>query len=781
MAPDTRPRRAPAGHPAPARPPTPARRPAPAPDTGRLGRVVGAVSGAAARRPKRTIAAWLVLVVALVGLGATTGTRTLSDAAAGTGQSRQADTRLAAAGLADAPTEDVLVRSGSAATTTGVVAQLEHVLTALPGVAAVAGPSSVSQLATGGGRVALVQVTLRGTVDDAGTTATPVEAAVARVAAAHPAVHVQETGDGSAADAVSSVLDVDLHRAELISLPITLLVLLIAFGSLVAAAVPLLLGLTSVAAALGALGPVSQLFPTSSSASTLVVLIGLAVGVDYSLFLIRRERVERRAGAGREAALRAAVAGTSRAVVMAGVTVIAALGGLLLTGMALFESLAVATVLVVAMAVVGSVTVLPAVLALLGDRIDAGRPGLPRALAARLPLRSGRSRGARGTTSATGSARGWGRVGGAVSRHPLASLVASVAVLAAITVPALGLRTADGGIDDLPSSVPAVAAAHAVTAAFPGAASDAELVVEGSHLSTPTARAALDRLAVRAVANTGGAGATTVRVAADGRTAVVSIPLPDAGPTAAGRIVDRLRASTGAAAPAGATVLVTGEAARSADFAGRLASRTPVAVGAVLVVAFLLVLLTFGSVPLALAAVALDLLSVGAAYGVLTAVFQHGWAARALDFTPTGTVVDWIPLFAFVTLFGLSTDYTLIVLERIREARAHGRSPRSAAAEGVGATGGTVTAAAVVMVAVFGVFATLRLVEFKQLGVGLAASIALDATLIRGVALPAAVCLLGRRGWRVRPSAARAATPPGTTIAGTAGAEPADDLVPMGR
>jgi len=747
---------------APARP---ARVSRPAAPTGRLGRVVEAVSGAAARRPKRTIAAWLVLVVALVALGAATGTRTLSGAVSGTGQSQRAFTRIAAAGLAAPPTEQVLVGSASAVTTAEVVAQLEGRLVALPGVAAVTGPAAVPQLGTDGGRTALVQVTLRGTGTDAGTTATTVAAVVAQVAAAHPPVRFRQAGEGSADNAVSDVLGVDLRRAELVSLPITLLVLLIAFGSLVAAAVPLLLGLTCVAAAIGALGPVSQVFPTSSSASTLVVLIGLAVGVDYSLFLIRRERVERRAGAGPDAALRGAVAGTSRAVVVAGLTVMAALGGLLLTGMALFESLAVATVLVVAMAVVESVTVLPAALALLGDRIGAGRLRLPRALAARLRRRSRGSRAAApsasGATGATGAttASGWGRVGAVVSSHPFAALVGSVAVLAAITVPALGLRTTDGGVDDLPTSVPVVAAVHAIERAFPGAASDAELVVEGARLSSPGSRRALQQLGALGTATTGGRGATSVRVAADGATAVVSVPMPDSGP-AAGRIVQALRAATGSEvgdrpgldALAGSTVLVTGDAAQSADFAGRLSSRTPVAVGAVLVVAFVLLLLAFGSVPLALAVVALDLLSVGAAYGILAAVFQHSWAAGMLDFTPTGAVVDWIPLFAFVILFGLAMDYTVIVLERVREGRAHGLSPRVAAAEGVGATGGTVTAAAVVMFAVFAVLATLRLVEFKQLGVGLAASIALDATLVRGVALPAAVCLLGRRGWRVRPS-----------------------------
>jgi uncharacterized membrane protein YdfJ with MMPL/SSD domain len=234
--------------------------------------------------------------------------------------------------------------------------------------------------------------------------------------------------------------------------------------------------------------------------------------------------------------------------------------------------------------------------------------------------------------------------------------------------------------------------------------------------------------------------------------------MPDHGVSAADDTIAALRdrvAPTAAQIQAGAHAQVTGEAARDADFTKRLKDRTPIVIAFVLALAFVLLLAAFRSVPLAAAVIGLNLLSVGAAYGVLVAVFQHSWAESALNFTSNGSIVNWLPLFSFVILFGLSMDYTVLVLERIREARRAGLSPRDAAAEGVGATAGTVTSAAVVMVAIFAVFATLRLLSMKQLGVGLAAAILLDATVVRALALPAAVALLGRHGPRVKPARLR--------------------------
>ncbi|HEX3833676.1 MAG TPA: MMPL family transporter, partial [Solirubrobacteraceae bacterium] len=535
---------------------------------------------------------------------------------------------------------------------------------------------------------------------------------------------------GSGGRAISQAVDKGLHRAELISVPITLVILVLAFGALVAAAVPLLLGLTSVAAAVGAGSLVSHLVPMGDSTAPVVVLIGLAVGVDYSLFYIRRERAERRAGAGREAALGAASTTVGRAIVVAGATVIVGLAGLLFSGLGVFTSMAVGAIIVVAIAVLGSVTVLPAALALLGDRVNTGRLGRRH--------RAGSHRGG-----------AWGLVARAVTGHPRSALVLALLLLVGIAAPIIRMHTANPGENDLPANNPVIVAEHAIERAFPGSADTAELVVSGHGLGSAQVRAALAQLGHHGQRITAASGQMSVRVARNGETALVAIPIRDANRTVAHRSVTELRAqlkpATARRIP-GARAQLGGGAAEDVDFTSHLASVTPLVIAFVLALAFVLLVAAFRSPWLALSVMGLNLLSVGAAFGALVAVFQGHWAQSLLGFTSNGAIVNWLPLFAFVVLFGLSMDYTVLVLERAREARRGGADAREAAAEALASTGGTVTSAAAVMVAVFAVFATLPLVSFKQLGVGLAVAIAVDATIVRGLALPAIVTLLGDRG-----------------------------------
>jgi uncharacterized membrane protein YdfJ with MMPL/SSD domain len=670
---------------------------------------------ASARRPKAVIALWLLLVIGCATAGAMTGTRQLTDAESGVGESGRADRIYDDAGLQRPAVESVLVRSGEPGATRAAAAALAERARDLAEVEDVR-----ADLTAEGGRAVLVEVTLRGDPDTAGERVAPLERAVAATAASHPAATLQQAGAATLENAFDGIVEEDLERAELISLPIILVVLVVTFGALVAASVPLILGITSVAAALGAAGVVSQLVPDSGTTASLIVLIGLAVGVDYSLFYIRREREERRAGRGPDAALAATAATVGRAVVVSGLTVIVALAGLLVTGIPVFASMAVGTMVVVAIAVIGSVTVLPAVLALLGDRIDRGRVPLP-----------GRRRG--------GGA--WGRLAAAVTRRPAAALIVSVCLLGTLAAPAFDMRTGETQASDLPADVPAVAALQAIERTFPGAPASARLVVTGSDLDTAGLR--LEALGERAREVTGGRGEIDVTVAGDGRTAAVDVPMPDRGPDQAERVVDTLRERVAPSEP-GMEVLVTGQAAASLDFTAKLEAAMPVVIGFVLTLAFVLLVASFRSPALAAATMALNLLSVGATYGILAMSFD--------------TVVNWVPLFTFVILFGLSMDYTVLILERIREARAAGRTAREAAAVGVGATAGAVTSAAVVMVAVFSLFATARLPDMNQMGVGLTVAVLLDATLVRGVALPAAVALLGDRRWRpalVVPASAR--------------------------
>jgi len=726
--------------------------PSPAADRGALSRLVRGAARLAERRPKTIVALWLLLVVGCIMAGSLAGTQQLTESQAGVGESARADARIERSGLRDPAAESILVRSADPARTRAAVAALERRARALPSVAGVHGPRDAPELARDGGRTALVQATLRGDPDDAADHVVPLVAAVAAVQAAHPGTRLQQAGDGTRAKSFDAVIQDDLQKAELYSVPLTLLILVLAFGALVAASVPLLLGLTSVAAALGALGLVSQIAPNSESTASLVVLIGLAVGVDYSLFYIRREREERRAGRDATAALDAAAATVGRAILVSGMTVMVALAGLLVTGLADFVSMGLGTILVVLIAVIGSLTVLPAVLALLGDRVDRGRVPGYRWMRERRARRVAAA--AAVTTHGPPPVGLWARLARAVTKRPGVALVVSVVLLGALAVPAVGMRTGNMTSGDAPKDLPVAQAGAAIERAFPGAPGTTELVVEGHRLDASAARAPLAALGARALKATGGRGRVSVDVSRDGRTALIGVPMPERGTQAGSRTVADLRddvAPTATQVP-GATgaALVTGDAAASADFADRLATATPLVIAFVLGLGFLLLLLTFRSALLAAAMMGLNLLSIGAAYGILVLVFQHTWAEGLLDFTSTGTVISWLPLFTFVILFGLSMDYTVLVLERIREARLHGARPRDAAAEGVAATAGTVTSAAIVMIAVFAVFATLSLINFKQLGIGLAAAVAIDATIVRGVALPAVVALIGDR-WRVRP------------------------------
>ncbi|MEZ5073303.1 MAG: MMPL family transporter [Solirubrobacterales bacterium] len=695
-----------------------------------LAGLVQRAARASGRRPKTAIALWLVLVVGLVAAGSMTGTKQLSSSAAGVGESGDAERALADAGLADPAVESVLITSADRATTAAAADALAARLADSRVVASISDPTA-PELAANGGQARLVQVKLRGDPDHAAGKATALGREIDRVAVANPDATFEQAGTASVESAMDEVVADDLGRVEMFSLPLILAILTIAFGALAAASVPLILGVTAVAGALGAAGLISQVAPDSGTTASLVVLIGLAVGVDYSLFYIRREREERRRGNGPVAALDASAATVGRAVVVSGLTVIVALAGLLVTGLAVFESLALGTMVVVLMAVIGSITVLPAVLTLLGDRVDRGR--IP--FVGRLQDRAG--------------AGFWSRLAALVTRRPVASLIASVFVLASLAVPAAGMHLGESTVDDLPADVPEVVALRHVEARFPGAPADAVLVVEGSRLDSPAGRADLDGIGAEALALTGGSGEPDVRIGDGGRVAAVSVSMPEMSRDDATAVVDELRSEFADGTDAG-SVTVTGDAAASADFTTALHDAMPVVVAIVLGLAFVLLVAAFGSPWLALSVIALNLLSVAAAYGVLTVVFQHGWGEGLLGFTSNGSVVPWVPLFAFVILFGLSMDYTVIVLERIREARRAGLDPRSAVAEGVGATAGAVTSAAIVMVAVFSLFAMLRLVEMKELGVGLGAAILIDATIVRGVALPAAVALLGERRWRVR-------------------------------
>ena len=681
-----------------------------------------------ATHPWRAVAAWLAFVAAAVALAFAVPTEEPTDADYRLGESGRAAQLQVEAGLDDPDSELALVtaRDGTLDPAAGAAAAaaVADRWQALPEVVTVADPQwSPDRSAV------LVVATLR---DDA--EAAPVARAVAQAAADHPDLQVRGTGDATLDEAIDERVADDLASAEVISLPVTLILMLLAFGALVAAGLPVLLGATSVAATIGISAPLSRLVPADPTVASMIVLIGMAVGVDYSLFYLKREREERARGLGSVDAVAIAAQTSGHSILVSGGAVIASMAGLFLVGDPTFDSLAVGAIVVVAVAVLGSITVLPALLGGLGAWVDRPRVPLVWRLGARVD---------RGSVS--------GRVLGPVVRHPVVALLLTGAVVGALAVPALGMKTHSANLETLPGSIPEVATMRAVAAAFPSEGASAEVVVRAPAADRDAVAAALRDLERDAVA-TGSFRATgePPQTSDDGTTSVLELAMPwEESDDRVDRALRQLRDDlvTRDLGVAGAEAAVGGGPAESLDFVDRQRDRLPLVIGFVLLLTLLIMAITFRSVVVAVVSTVLNLASVGVAFGLMTVVFQHGWGESLLGFDSTGFVIDWIPLFVLVVLVGLSMDYHVFVLSRVREHVAAGLSTRDAVRQGVADTAGVVTSAAAVMVSVFAIFAGLSMLEMKMMGVGLASAILLDATLFRLVALPAALVLLGDRAW----------------------------------
>jgi RND superfamily putative drug exporter len=684
----------------------------------------------------RAVLGWVAFVVICVAVGGMAGTASQTDAQQAVGEWGRAERMLADAHFTDPAVENVLItaRSGplDQAAATAAAGEAGRRLRGLPEVAQVSQP-----VRSPGGTAVLVRAEMTGDPQDAADRVQPLVDATAAVQAAHPDLRVEQVGGATIEKALQKTYGDDFRQAEVLSLPVTLVILVVAFGALLAAAVPVLLALTSVAAALGLSVLTSHLLPVTDTTSSVVLLIGMAVGVDYSLFYVRRAREERAKGRTPLDAVEIAAATSGRAVVISGCTVAVAMAGMFLSGSAIFSSLAVGAILVVAVSVLGSITVLPALLAKLGRWVD--RPRVP--LLHRLTLRPGRP------------PRLWPALLRPTLRRPALALALGVGALLLLALPALGMRTSLGSTEDLPRSIPAVQSYDRLTAVFPSEGASDVVVVRAAPEQAAAVRAALLDLSGRAAVDPHFAAGRQpeVDVSADDRISRLSVYVRDGADTPGGEqalsvLRTRLVPDT-VGRVAGAEVAVTGDTAASVDFSKLLSDRLPLVVGFVLALTFLLVLWTFRSVVVAATALGLNLLSVGAAYGLVVLVFQHTWAEGLLGFRSTGTIIAWLPMFLFVVLFGLSMDYHVFVVSRIRELAMRGMPTRDAVRHGIVGSAGAVTSAAVVMVAVFAIFATLSAPEFKQMGVGLAAAVLIDATLVRAVLLPAAMTLLGRWNW----------------------------------
>jgi uncharacterized membrane protein YdfJ with MMPL/SSD domain len=691
---------------------------------------------------KKAFFGWLLFAVVALFVGMAAGHKQIADSETASGEAAKAQRMLEQANFKAPATESVLIQNlrlrASDSSFQAAIGAVVQTLAVQKNVTNIQNPLVTPG---GGGQISsdrhsvLVQFDVKGDADKAQDKIQPVLDAVAGTQQANPGFRIEEFGMASANHVLDDTLGKDFKKAEMLTLPITLLILLFAFGALVAAGLPVLLAFSAVLASIGLYSLFTHILPGDfDTTQSVVLLIGMAVGVDYSLFYLRREREERHAGrSAREALLRTA-ATSGQAVLVSGATVLVAMAGMFLAGNKIFTSIAIGTMLVVLSAVIGSVTVLAALLSKLGDRVDKGR----------LPIVGRRKHDA-------GESRTWGFVLDRVLRRPVVAVVLSAGLLIAATVPVLSLHTKLPSFTDLPHSLSIVSTFERIQKAFPGSQTPAVMVVKASNVTTPQYQRAYKEFKQKARAT--GLLYPPFHVEASPDKTVARVDFSIAGSGDDERSMAALNALRNDVIPPvaktlpGVEVAVTGETAGTKDFNDQMKSHMPYVFAFVLGLAFLLLLMTFRSIVIPIKSILLNLLSVGSAYGLLVLIFQHSWAEGILGFNSTGAITSWLPLFLFVVLFGLSMDYHVFILSRVKELVDRGMKTEHAVSYGIRQTAGTVTSAAIVMVAVFAIFATLRTIDMKQMGVGLALAVLIDATVIRAVLLPAAMKLLGEWNW----------------------------------
>jgi RND superfamily putative drug exporter len=697
---------------------------------------------------KAAIFGWILFVVLATVISGSVAQRQLDVSAMGNGESKRGELIIAGAGFPEQVGEQVLVQGtgdikAGDPRMTAAVKDIATRLERIDGVTRIESPLDPQHRArtvSKDGRSVVVNFRLPGDIDEPEkleeVAAAPL-AAVAAVQKAHPELRVEEYGTASERKALGEKERKDEARSFQLSLAGTLVILLLAFGAAVAAGVPLLLGISAVIATTGLLGPVSRLAELHEAVGQVVLLVGLAVGVDYAMFYLRRMMEEQGNGRSSDAALDVAAATSGRAVLISGFTVMAAMAGMFFSGNPIFVSFGIGTIIVVGVAMLGSVTVLPAMLSYLGQKgwLERGR----------VPYVAKRRH------RTNGESRAWGAILDRVLARPVISVIAAGGLLVALSIPALGMQFKEPGTEGMSRSQPIMRTLDRIDAAFPGGSVPATTVIKAQDVTAPEVKAAIGQLHDKAIATGRFSEPSSVDVSPDRTVAIVSLAIKGRGTDAeSNRSLATLREDVVPATVgrlASAEVAVSGQTAWSKDFLDTMKSNLPLVFGFVLSLAFVLLLVTFRSIVVPIKAIVLNLLSVGAAYGILTLVFQDGHGEQALGFNSVGGIAPWLPLFLFVILFGLSMDYHVFVLSRIREAVDRGMSTERAVAHGIRGTAGIITSAAAVMVITFAMFATGDDQSMKQLGVGLAAAILIDATIVRAVLLPAAMKLLGKHNW----------------------------------
>jgi RND superfamily putative drug exporter len=696
-----------------------------------------------ARRPWLILGLWFVLLVGAAILSPTLGDHlttqsTFSNSPESTRGQKLLEQRLRGP---KPVTETIIVRSDRATvddrafqtTVDRVLAKLQ----AMPDLVAPTlneAPLDNPALVSADRHELLIPVTLTVPLDDAVKRAPDFQAALAAAGAGD--VQVMSVGDATLNAEYQKVSETDLGKGERIAIPIALVILVIVFGALVAAGLPILLGLASVFVAIGLTAIIARAMDLSFFVVNMIGMIGLAVGIDYALFIIERYREERRNGQMKLAAIERAGGTASKAVLFSGGTVILALLGMFLVPETTFRSLGLGAVLVVIVALAASLTLIPAAISLLGDRLD-----WPRRPGQRQPS----------AISAHGADQGgvWARLARLVMAHPVVCLTVSVALLLACALPYADFHEGSTGVSGLPRGSKTGAAFSVLQRDFPaGMVSPVEIVIDG-NASDPAVQASIQRLTA-ALVDLGSFGPATITANKAGNLTLVSAPMTIAPDSAAAYdLVETLRNETIPTAFAGAhaEVSVTGVTAQAVDYTAMVDRYLPIVLAFVLGLSFILLLIAFRSIVVPATAIVMNLLSVGAAYGLMVLVFQKGVGNGLFGFQRTPAIESWIPLFLFCVLFGLSMDYHVFLLSRIRE---HfdltGRNGESVAS-GLQATAKIITGAALIMVAVFTGFAAGRLVMFQQVGFGLAVAVFLDAAVIRSIVVPATMALLGDRNW----------------------------------
>ncbi|MFK4065392.1 MMPL family transporter [Streptomyces sp. NPDC029674] len=735
-----------------------------------------------ALHPWRAITGWLLFVALCLGGGIAAGMNSATSADFRVGEAGRAEALAAEGGIPMRSTEHILIRAAAGswddpgpldeAAAGAAVKDVTARMKALPEVAAVKAPVRSTD-----GRVLRVPVELTGSEQDDQDRVPPLQAQTAKAAEAHPELVIEETGDASVSKGVDGQRDKDLKFSEAITLPVTLITLAVVFGSVVMVGVPLLLAITSIMATMGLAMVASHLLPDTGVGMSMILLIGMAVGVDYTLFYLKREREERARAGGRltsEALVEAAAATAGRAIVVSGLAVIVSTTALFLARDVIFDSLATGTILVVAVAVVSSVTVLPALLVKLGRRAE--RRAAKRSARGK-PVRSYASHESHGSHGSYEShesygekkpGRVWNALLAPARKRPALTLCLAVLAMLGLALPALDMNLKNPARDSFSREIPAMRGYDRLLAAFPEQRVRHVVVVRAEASRAADVRAALEKLDRRAQSDpllSHPSPAPLLRTSDDRRTTTLELNAPH--PTYSKNAEDSLERIRHEHLPAtvgklpGVETAVTGEVARGVDYVGHQNEKLPLVLGFLLLMTFVMTVLAFRSVVLGLLGVVLNLLSAASALGILVLVFQGDWAEELLSFISLGGISSRVPLFLFVILFGLSMDYQVFVVSRIREAALNGMPTRQAVIDGITSSAKVVTSAAIVMVTVFASFVMLHILEMKQMGLVLAVAVLLDAFVIRVMILPAALLLLGRATWwpsgAIRRAEARAA------------------------